>query len=153
MNMLQTTWTPTLSWGSADRGRDPYPLTFESDAGAQVLFGDKVAINALAGTKFSLELPENSGSTGYLWSVRLDRTTQRSLKVVEDEFVTGGPPQDGTGGRRRFTFQIDPRAQSPLKIRLALQRPWEETVAPAAVKDITLKVWSNPRIEPTDYRS
>lgn len=152
MNALQI-FVPSLRSPLYPKPEDRYPTTFTSDAGTEVLHGDQLSINGLVGTRFSLELPENSNSTGLQWSVRMNRTTKMGLKVVEDELIPDAQARVGAGSRHRFTFQIDRKAESPLKFQMVLEQPWGETVPPTAVKDITLKVWSNPRIGPTDVRN
>jgi predicted secreted protein len=92
-------------------------------------------ISAVEGREFALPALEETGATGYVWTI-VDLPPELQVVGSEREQVPGAP---GAAGRRRFRM----RASKPGRfvVRLQLRRPWEPepreerlvavTVAPA----------------------
>lgn len=129
---------------AARRVSDPYPVQVAYLGDSQEYRGKNISLDVLEGTRLTLTVPENSGSSGYRWSVVIDDESAPYLEVSKDETLRprcGTPPTGGA--QRRFTIEVADGAPTPLKLRLELARPWGETVPPSVVKQVALNVEEN----------
>jgi len=148
---MTTTISPLSATPAAASKVDAYPLQVGYLGENKEVRGKNVSLDVLQGTKITLALPENSGSSGYQWSVIVDDASEKYLKVVDDERLVPRCPTPGFP-QRRFTLEIAEGAPSPLKLSLELARPWGETVPPSVKKDVTFNVFANSKIEPLNAR-
>ncbi len=99
--------------------------------------GKKVTVSP--GYQISVQLPDNSGSTGYSWqntTLKNQVLTLRSTRYIPP----GGPPMPGASGTIMFTFTAQRNGSTVL--RLELRRPWETGQAPAQRFEATVQVRS-----------
>ncbi|MEW6280615.1 MAG: protease inhibitor I42 family protein [Candidatus Eremiobacterota bacterium] len=137
MNVLKAAANP-----AASAGRDAYPVTFKTENSSRVLSGQNGAwiVQLRKGTDFTVELPENSGSTGLRWNLAQEDlyNGDGDVKLVEDSTVPGDASRPGNGGTRRFRFDSADDADGMVRLRFELTRPWNEGTSPAATRQITL---------------
>jgi predicted secreted protein len=84
-----------------------------------------------------IQLPDNSGSTGYTWNFTTSRnqvlTWQNATYIPPT-----GHPMPGASGTMAFTFLA--HDSGSVHIQFALQRTWETNVPPVQLFTVTIQV-------------
>ncbi len=94
-------------------------------------------VTVSSGNQVIIQLPDNSGSTGYTWNF----TTSRNQVLTWQNAIylpPTGHPMLGAPGTIAFTFLAHDRGS--VHIQFALRRPWETNVPPAQRFTVTIQV-------------
>jgi inhibitor of cysteine peptidase len=85
-------------------------------------------------TSFLIALPENGGSTGYLWDI----TSTQGLDVLESFFVPGSMGLIGEPGTREWVITAAHPGEQ--KFKATLHRPFEALTGNESVFTLTINV-------------
>lgn len=81
-------------------------------------------INVLAGENFTIELPSNSGSTGFEWWTQFD-TEYLSLAASSEQSGNAKPGMVGVPGKKLFVFSA--KKQGSTDVIMLLLQPWKNS--------------------------
>ncbi|HEY5001561.1 MAG TPA: protease inhibitor I42 family protein [Ktedonobacteraceae bacterium] len=94
-------------------------------------------VTVSSGNQVIIQLPDNSGSTGYTWNFTTSRnqvlTWQNATYIPPT-----GHPMPGASGTMAFTFLA--HDSGSVHIQFALQRTWETNVPPVQLFTVTIQV-------------
>jgi inhibitor of cysteine peptidase len=93
-------------------------------------------VTVSSGKQVIIQLPENSGSTGYTWNFTTSRN--QVLTLQNTTYLPASHPMPGAPGTVVFTFLA--HDSGSVQIHFQLQRPWELTVPPAQRFTVTIQV-------------
>jgi predicted secreted protein len=98
---------------------------------------DGKTVTVSSGNQVIIQLPDNSGSTGYTWNFTTSRnqvlTWQNATYIPPT-----GHPMPGASGTMAFTFLA--HDSGSVHIQFALQRTWETNVPPVQLFTVTIQV-------------
>ncbi len=91
-------------------------------------------VRMMKNTEFLIVLPENGGSTGYLWNI----TSTRGLDVPGSVYVPGEKGLIGEPGVRQWMIRASWAGEQ--KFKATLLRPFEEPAGNETVYMLTINV-------------
>lgn len=95
---------------------------------------DGMAVNASINSRFIVSLPENGGSTGFLW----DPTSTQGLDLLESKFIPGNKSMIGGQGTRQWLFRASRPGEQHVKA--TLHRSWENLTGTEETFGLTINV-------------
>jgi inhibitor of cysteine peptidase len=109
-----------------------------SETVAETSFGERNnggAVEVARGSTFKIQLPENP-TTGYQWS--RPAFDGAFLALATNDFVPSQDGRSGSGGMREYVLRAKGAGQTTF--RVASQRPWDTSSAPAAVFELLIHI-------------
>jgi inhibitor of cysteine peptidase len=101
---------------------------------------DKI-VTVSRGSQISLQLPENSGSTGYIWS---DKTLKNRIVTLQRTGYVSAHSSSLPGAKGTVVFTFTAQNSGRVVLHFVLERPWDTKGAPAQRFTITIRVQSSP---------
>jgi inhibitor of cysteine peptidase len=95
--------------------------------------GEQITVGE--GGEFTIELSSNP-STGYKWV--LTKPPGEQVQLVDDDYLSKGSGQPGSGGIQRFVFRGAAKGSTTLE--MGYIRPWEQGVAPTQTAEFPVIV-------------
>ena len=93
-----------------------------------------MAVNTSLSSNFVICLPENGGSTGFLW----DPTSTQGLDLLESKYIPGNKSLIGGHGTRQWLFRASWPGEQHFKA--TLHRSWENLTGTEETFNITINV-------------
>ena len=120
---------------AAEKG-DQAPVVPDHEAHFHVydMSSNGMTVNVTKGTEFMITLPENGGSTGYLWNI----TSTQGLDVLGSWFVPGEKGLTGEPGERQWMIRASRSGEQ--KFKATLLRPFEEPAGNGTVYQLIINV-------------